>query len=68
MAKKWMQKAFEGAHGQLRAHYGVKEGEDIPVAKMNADLARLNKKDKLTPAEVRLKRRITLAMTARRAA
>lgn len=66
--KKWMKKAFANAHGQLRAHFGVKEGETIPMGKMQAEMAKLHEKAakrKLTAAELRLERRIALVMAAR---
>jgi hypothetical protein len=47
MAEKKKQYYLAGAienEGRLRRHYGVKEDENIPVEKIDADIARLHAK------------------------
>jgi len=62
---KWISDAVED-EGSLRKHYGVPEGETIPVAKMREDQKRLRDKEDKTEAETRLLRRINLALRLRK--
>lgn len=57
MAKeKWMQKAFAGAHGQLRKKLGAKPGKAIPAGKL----------EKATKSSsTKTKKQAVLAQTAR---
>jgi hypothetical protein len=43
MAKKWT-KDINLAEGRLRRYFGVKEGEKIPVEKIDAEIAKLHAK------------------------
>jgi len=70
MAKKWIQGAINPKEeGSLRAHFGVKEGEIIPAAQLNALIARLRKKasdeKKLSKEELHLLRQALLARKLR---
>jgi hypothetical protein len=48
MAKKlWIQGAI-GAEGRLRKHFGIKEGENIPPEKIDAEIAKLHAKTQTT--------------------
>lgn len=68
MAKLWIQEAIKKP-GALREQLGVKEGEKISVALLRNIKERLQKKAeerKLTPAELKLLRRVILALTLKR--
>jgi len=61
---KWIQGAIE-REGRLRKHFGVKEGETIPVSKIDAEIARLKAKEDKTDEEVSLLRALLLAKRMR---
>ena len=57
MAEKWIQKATENAHGQLRKKLGAKPGKDIPEKKLRkaekSKDPKLAKEARLAEAQVR---------------
>jgi len=62
--KRFLNKATK-RKGALRRFYGVKEGESIPIKKMVEDRRRLMRKENKTEKEVKLLRRIVLALNMR---
>jgi len=74
MARKWMQAESErerkaGTEGALREYFGVKEGENIPTAKLKAVAARLHTKAEkeggLSAKELRLSHQVNMALRYR---
>lgn len=65
VAEKWVQDAIKRP-GRLREYFGTPEGETIPVAKINAEIAKLKKKESRTPEETSLLRALNLAKTLRK--
>ena len=68
--EKWMSKAFEKSKkGTLHKKLGIKEGEKIPEAKIDAEIAKLNKKykdgEKMSDEDRKFKRELELAKTAK---
>jgi len=65
----WIRKAIRKP-GALRRELGIKPGQKIPVSRLRAIKARLQRKaegrKKLTPRERRTLRRVILALTLRR--
>ena len=52
-AEKWIQGAVDKSHsGDLRAYFGIKEGDTIPVAKLEALISKLHNKKDRTPKDV----------------
>ena len=67
MAKKWIQSAIKPEHeGELRDYFGVKEGDKIPAARLNALVERLHNKENKTAKETKLLRQANLAKTLRK--
>ena len=50
IAEKWIGDAIKRP-GRLREYFGTPEGENIPQAKINAEIAKLKKKESRTPEE-----------------
>jgi hypothetical protein len=61
VAKKWIQDAIKKP-GRLHKHFGIPEDEDIPVAKIKGEIAKLKKKDKLSKAESSLLKALNLSL------
>ena len=61
---KWISGAIEH-EGKLRKHFAVKEGENIPPEKIDAEIARLKGKADKTDDEVSLLRALLLAKRMR---
>lgn len=60
MAKeRWMQNIE--STGELRDYFGVKEGETIPMSKLNATIERLKAKEDKSAKELRLLRQCVAA-------
>jgi len=64
IADEWIQDAVKHP-GSLRKHYGIPEGETIPVERLRADQERLRDKDDKTDDESHLLRQINLALNLR---
>lgn len=67
MVKKWIGEAIKPEHeGELRDYFGVKEGDKIPVERLNALVERLRAKEDKSDKETRLLRQANLAKTLRK--
>jgi hypothetical protein len=70
MADAWIQRAV-GREGKLRKHFGVKEGQKIPLAVMDKEIARLHARTRdaggpgLSAEEQRLLAELNLAKRLR---
>ena len=64
MAEKWVQGAINKEHsGDLRAFFGIKEGDTIPQERLNALIKRLEAINNKTPKEDHLLKMAVLART-----
>jgi len=64
-ADKWISKAIKRP-GRLHDYFGVPEGENIPVAKINAEIKKLTAKEDKSKDELSLLRALHLAKTLRK--
>lgn len=62
VAKDWIQKAVEKP-GRLHEFFGIPEDEDIPVAKIKGEIAKLKKKEERSAEETSLLRALNMALT-----
>ena len=62
VAEKWIQQAIEKP-GRLHEFFGIPEDEDIPVAKIKGEIAKLKKKEKRSAEETSLLRALNMALT-----
>ena len=64
MADKWIQGAINKEHsGDLRAYFGIKEGDTIPQDRLEALIKRLESLQNRTPKETHLLRMANMAKT-----
>lgn len=62
VAEKWIQQAIEKP-GRLHEFFGIPEDEDIPVAKIKGEIAKLKKKGERSAEETSLLRALNMALT-----
>jgi hypothetical protein len=62
VAEKWIQQAVERP-GRLHEYFGIPEDEDIPVAKIKGEIAKLKKKEERSAEETSLLRALNMALT-----
>lgn len=68
MQKVSAESAAKGTKGALRRQMGAKKGQKIPDARLHSEAARLAakaKKGKLSPDELKLSRRVQMALRYR---
>lgn len=64
-ADKWISKAIKRP-GRLHDYFGVPEGDNIPVAKIDAEIKKLTAKKDKTKEELSLLQALNLAKTLRK--